>query len=214
MNRASPCVCHDRSIDCRCASTRSACGPSSKRCRQARGRGTRTDFEDNDVDPPDQRERRGERHHAWRHASRRRTCRRARTCGRCSRASASSGAGRGSCASARLVRARARGHELSLVLSRPHAHPRHHVARSALLLRRRERAHGRRRGLVVRQLAPASRREPERPRARAPRRRHVRHLDVLAIRRPEREPRRRQVPAVPTGDRCRTCSTERPSRGR
>ena len=51
--------------------------------------------------------------------------------------------------------ARARRHQLSLVLSRARAHPHRHAPRSAVSLRRGDRAHARWRSLVVRQLAPA-----------------------------------------------------------
>ena len=99
----------------------------------------------------------------WR---RRRTCSVLRTCARCSRVSAWSGAARGSCAS--MPRAVVPEHadiELSLVQPRAHAHPRHHAPGSAVSLRRRDGPHGGGRGLAVRQLAPAPRRESERRRS-------------------------------------------------
>ena len=82
--------------------------------------------------------------------------------------------------------ARARRHQLSLVLSRARAHPHRHAPGSAVSLRRRDRAHARRRSLVVRQLAPAQRREPDAGSAHPSGRGYFRQRELLAVRGPGR----------------------------
>ncbi len=154
------------------------------------------------VDPPDQRGWHGKRRHARRHATD------GSSAGLPVRAAGARELWRRvepvqvHALECPVKRARARGHELSLVSARASPHSRDHVARSHLQMRRRKRPHGSRRSMVVRQLAPPFRRQPDRPRPRAPRSRHLRQLEVLAIRGRERRGDAGGAAALPSGIRC------------